>query len=136
MQRAFEAHLGPAIAKVGMPVAHPRILPVHNHLHGQGEDAGVIVIAEIAGMSADDYDRFTADMAAHGGDGSEHPAVSHIAAVSDAGLVAVDVWASEEEFGRFAQTELAPRAGDRLSEMQPRFARVHKHVPVKAPVKT
>jgi hypothetical protein len=111
MQRAFEAHLGPALEKVGVPPAHPRILPVHNHLHGRGDEAGVIVIAEIEGMSADDYDRLTADMAAHAGDGGAHPAVSHIAAVSDDGLVAIDVWASEEEFGRFAESELAPRAG-------------------------
>ncbi len=136
MQQAFEAHLGPALAQVGVPATAPRILPVHNHLHGQGEEAGVIVMVEIEGLSAADYDALTDDLSAHAGDGSGHPAVSHIAAITDDGFVAVDVWASEEAFGRFAQEELMPRAGERMGDAKPRFARVHKHVPVKAPVKS
>ena len=43
------------------------------------------------------------------------------------------MWGSEEEFGRFAEAELAPRAGDRLSEMKTRFAPVQNHVRVKSP---
>ncbi len=60
--------------------------------------------------------------------------IKHIAAIDEGSLVVVDVWGSEEEFGAFAEAEIAPRAGDRMGAMTTRFATVHKHVPVKAPV--
>ena len=103
-----------------------------NHIEGRGTEAGTIVIVEIASLSADDYDRITADLEAHSGDGG-HPSVSHVAGIGAGGLYVVDVWGSEEEFGRFAEAELAPRAGDRLSDMKARFARVRNHVRVKSP---
>jgi hypothetical protein len=134
MQRAFEQQLGPALKEANVPEVHPRILPVHNHLHGSGADAGVIVIVELEGMTAADYDGLAAEMPGLRGDGSRHPSVSHVAAIGEDGLVVVDVWASEEEFGKFAESEIAPRAGDSMGQMNTRFARVHKHVPVKAPV--
>jgi hypothetical protein len=85
-------------------------------------------------MTVADYDALTASMPAmHGGDGSGHPAVSHIAAITDTGLVAVDVWGSEEEFAKFGQEELAPRVGDKMAQMRPRFAKVHNRVAVKEP---
>jgi hypothetical protein len=56
-----------------------------------------------------------------------------VAGVGGGGLVIVDVWGSEEEFGRFAEAELARRAGDRLSETRTRFAPVRNHVQVKSP---
>jgi len=62
-----------------------------------------------------------------------HPGVSHVAGIGAGDLVVVDVWGSEGEFGRFAQAELAPRAGDRVSEMQTRFAQVRNHIQVKSP---
>lgn len=137
LQRAIEEHLGPAFKEVGVPQgAPPRLVPVHAHLHGGGETAGVLVIIEIAGMTTDDYDRMTADMGAHAGDGSNHPSVSHVAGAGEDGLVVVDVWGSEEEFGRFVQEQIAPRAGDRMSAIRSRAARVHKHVPVRAPVRS
>jgi hypothetical protein len=133
IQRFYEAQLGAALRQAGVPETEPRIVPVHNHLHGSGDDAAVIVMVELDGMTTADYDALTADMDAHAGDGGGHPAVSHIVAVTDDGLVAVDVWGSEEEFANFGQTELAPRVGDKMGNMKPRFATVHNHVPVKAP---
>lgn len=117
----------------GVPEAQPQIMPVHNRIEGRGSEAGVIVIAEVPGLSAEAYDRITADIEAHSGDGSHHPGVSHVAGISGDGLFVVDVWGSEEEFGAFAQAELAPRAGDRFSEMRTRFAKVRNHVQVKSP---
>ncbi len=133
MQQMFETRLGPALAEAGVPEAQPQIVPVHNHLHGAGEEAGVIVFIEIDGLTTADYDAMVADMSAHFDDGSGHPSVSHVAGTSETGIVVVDVWGSEEEFGRFAESEIAPRAGDKMGPVSPRFARVHKHVPVKAP---
>jgi hypothetical protein len=135
MQQAFEAQLGPALAKAGVPETQPQIVPVHNHLHGVGDEPGVIVFIRIDGMTTDDYDGMVADMDAHLAEGGGHPSVSHVAGASETGLVVVDVWGSEEEFGQFAESQIAPRAGDRMGAMTSRYARVHKHVPVKAPAK-
>jgi hypothetical protein len=135
MQAFYETTLAGHLQTAGVPEVQPQIVPVHNHLHGRGTEAGVIVIAEMPGLSADDYDRITADLAAHSGDGSDHPGMSHVAGVADRGLIVVDVWGSEEEFGAYAQAELAPRAGDRMSEMKTRFAPVRNHVQVKSPAK-
>jgi len=133
LRRFYEERLGAALQRAGVPETQPQVLPVHNHIHGSGSDGGVIVFIEIDGMTAAQYDGMTADMEAHAGDGGAHPAVSHVAVVSDDGLVVVDVWGSEAEFGSFAQSQIAPRAGDSMGQLQPRFARLHKHVPVKAP---
>jgi len=135
LQDFYENHLAGALKEAGVPEVQPQIMPVHNHLEGRGSTAGVIVIAEIPGLSAEDYDRITADLEAHSGDGSRHPGVSHVAGAHGAGLVVVDVWGSEEEFGAYAQAELAPRAGDRFAEMKTRFAKVRNHVQVKSPAK-
>jgi hypothetical protein len=134
MQRFFEAQLGAALQGAGVePSSPPRVLPVHNHLHGSGREEAVLVLVELDGMTAADYDALTASMSAHAGDGSGHPAVSHVAALTDTGLVAFDVWGSEEEFAKFGKEELAPRAGDMMAQMQPLFGRVHNRVVVKEP---
>lgn len=133
LQDFYENTLAGHLKTAGVPDVQPQIMPVHNHIEGRGTDAGTIVIVEIESLSADDYDRITADLEAHSGDGSRHPGVSHVAGIGANGLFVVDVWGSEEEFGRFAQAALAPRAGDRLAEMKTRFARVRNHVQVKSP---
>lgn len=133
LQTFFDEQLGAALKEAEVTTTEPRILPVHNHIHGSGMHPGVVMIAEIDGMTTDDYDRMTGEIDAHGGDGSGHPAVSHIAATDGDTLVVVDVWESEEAFGQFAESELAPRAGDSMDQMKPRFGEVHNHVPVKAP---
>ena len=133
LEAFFEAQLGPAFQQAEIPPTEPRILPVHNHIHGSGLHPGVLLIAEIDGMTTDDYDRMTGEIEGHGGDGSAHPSVSHIAATDGDTLVVVDVWESEEAFGQFADSELAPSAGDSMGEMSTKFGEVHNHVPVKTP---
>jgi hypothetical protein len=97
------------MAKTGVTAGEPRVFPVHNHIRqGSGTDAGVIVFIESEGFSPDDYDRVTAEMPAHAGDGSGHPAVSHVAAVSDDGMVFVDVWDSPESVGGFFEEQVNP----------------------------
>jgi hypothetical protein len=135
IDRFFEARLGAALQSAGVQPAPPRILPVHSHVHGSGSEEAVIVVVELDGMTTDDYDALTASMSAHVGDGSAHPAVSHVAAVTDTGLVAFDVWGSEEEFAKFGQEELAPRVGDKMAQMRPRFAKLHNRVVVKEPAR-
>jgi len=112
----------------GVPPMEPRILPVHNSSPGRGQHAGVLLLLETPGFGAKEYDEVVERMEAHGGDGTNHPAVSHAAAVGDDGLVVADVWESPEAFGRFAETELGPaaaEAGHDLSGVQPRVVPVH-----------
>ena len=92
---------------------------------GSGTDANVLVIWEADGFTPEGYDDLTSKMEAHGGDGSSHPGVSHIAAVSDDGMVFVDVWGSPEEIQRFLEEQIVPAAGGATPPGQPRFAQVH-----------
>jgi len=125
LNRFFEERLGAALAETGMD-AQPRIFPVHNHIaQGAGTDANVLVLWEADGFTPEAYDDVTSKMAAHGGDGSSHPGVSHVAGVTDEGMVFVDVWGSEEEIQRFLEEEIQPAAGGATPPGRPRFARVH-----------
>ena len=133
LQRFYEQVLGAALQKAGVPRTEPRILPLHNHLHGAGRDGSVIVVVEMEGMTTDDYDRLSGQMAAHAGDGSNHPAVSHVAAAGESGVVVVDVWPSLEQWQAFVEEQIAPLAGDRMGRVEPRVARLHNHVAVKQP---
>ena len=130
LERFAKERLGPVLAELGAPAGtEPRVFPVHNHIRqGSGTDAGVIVVIESDGFGPDDYDHVTAEMDAHAGDGSSHPAVSHIAAVSDDGMVFVDVWDSPESVGAFFEEQIGPATaatGTDLGEVEPRFVPVH-----------
>jgi hypothetical protein len=126
--------LGPAVVEEGLPQAMPRLLPVHNLiLRGAGREAGVIVLIEVDGLVPATYDELVGAMAAHAGDGSGHPAVSHVAAQTADGMVIVDVWDSPESFGRFVQEEIAPAAqAAGMPPLEPRFVPVHNHIAVPA----
>ncbi len=118
----------PAMQEIGVPPMEPRILPIYNHLKGSGDHAGVLLLIESPDFGPEDYERVTALMAAHEGDGSSHPSVSHAAAPANGGMVFVDVWDSAESFGRFAEGELgtaAQSAGVDPSGFQPRIVPVH-----------
>ena len=131
LDRFFESRLAGALQEAGVQQGQPRILPVHNTIvQGAGTEAGVLMIIESDGFTPDLYGRLTARMPAHSGDGSEHPAVSHVAAVTDeGGMVFVDVWDSPESFGRFAEEALAP-AGEGLDmpALEPRFSPIHNRL--------
>jgi hypothetical protein len=122
--------LGPALVEEGIPAVVPRLLPVHNMiLRGAGREPGVIVLLEVEGLGHESYDGLVAAMDAHAGDGSGHPAVSHVAARTAEGMVIVDVWDSPESFGRFAEEQIAPAAqSSGMPPLEPRFVPVHNHI--------
>jgi hypothetical protein len=130
LNRFVTEQVGPAMQQVGAPQAEPRVLPVHNLIRqGAGTNPGVILIIDSDGFTPDDYDGVTGKMEAHRGDGSNHPAVSHVAALTDNGMVFVDVWDSPESFGRFAEEQLGPAAaGVSIPPMEPRFVPLHKRI--------
>jgi len=129
LNRFFEERLGAALAQAGIETAPPRIMRVHNLIRqGAGTVPGVLMIWEADGFTPEAYDAITSNMAAHVGDGSGHPAVSHVAATTESGMVFADIWDSPESMGRFLKTEVGPAAGGRLPEVEPRFARVHNRM--------
>ena len=129
LNRFFAERLGAALAQAGAADHQPRIMPVHNLIRqGAGTDAGVLLVWEAESFSPEEYDALTANMSAHSGDGSTHPAVSHVAATTDGGMVFSDVWDSPESAGKFVESEIAPAAGGNLPDGAPRFARVHNRM--------
>ena len=100
--------LGAALAEAGLVTAAPRISPVHKLLFGTGKEPNVIVLLHASGVSADDYDELVARLPSYAGSGENHPAVLHIAAIEEDGLLTVGLWDSEEAYKEFAQRELFP----------------------------
>jgi hypothetical protein len=127
--RFFREQAGPVLQEMGVPQMQPRFFRVHNLVErGRGERAGVIMIAEVDGLGPDDYDAMISKMDAHADGGAAHPAVMHVAGVGEGGMTFVDVWDSPESFGRFAESEIGPAAGDALAGLQPRFVPIHNRL--------
>jgi len=79
------------------------------------------------------YDDVTSRMPAHEGDGSGHPAVTHIAALTDDGMVFVDVWDSPESAQSFFESQLAPAAdGVDMGPIEPKVVPVHNSFAAKS----
>lgn len=137
LDRFFAERVGPAMAAAGLPAIEPRVLEVHNIIpQGAGATANVVLIADAPGFTTDVYDRATALIPAHHGDGSAHPAVSHVAAIADDGLVFVDVWDSPESFGAFAEEQIAPAAAQvEMPSFTPRFLPIHNHIRGRVPAR-
>jgi hypothetical protein len=122
--------IGPAMAQAGVQSQpQTRVHPVHNHIEqGSGQQGNVIVLVESSGFGPEHYDAVTSEMDSHAGDGSGHPAVSHIAAITDDGMVFVDIWDSGESAGKFVEEQVGPAAasqGHDLSGSETRVVPVH-----------
>ena len=135
-----EQRLRPALEESGLAAkgGPPTIRPVHNHLNGKGREAGVILLIDIDGFTPEMYDKMTAGMDIHEGDGSNHPAVWHAAALDESGnLVVADVWESAEAFGKFAEEVIGPAGAEAgLPQFEPRLIPVHNHMRGRAAART
>ena len=129
LDRFFQDQIGPAMQQAGVESpAPPRIHPVHNHFQGSGQQGNVILMIESPGFGPEHYDEVTANMGAHQADGNGHPAVSHVAAVTDDGMVFVDIWDSGDSAQKFFEEEVGPAAasaGHDLSDSKTRVVPVH-----------
>jgi heme-degrading monooxygenase HmoA len=97
------------------------------HVAGKTDD-GILIVD--VWESKEKLDTFfeKAGPALHAGDGSQHPVVTHVAAVdSDGSMFIMDIWESPEAFGAFAQAEILPAAEEGM-EISPRFVPVHNVV--------
>jgi heme-degrading monooxygenase HmoA len=117
--------LGQALEESDIEAGKPTIHKLHNMIpQGAGSGDNVLVMIETE-MTTDDYDEVSSSLPAHAGDGSDHPVVAHIAAVSDDGkLYVFDIWESAEAFGAFAERDLAQHA-EKMGEVSPTFVPVH-----------
>jgi hypothetical protein len=109
LESFFDTRLGPAIAELGLSQPDPRTAPVHNHRPGTAGEGNVLILIEAPGMTTDDYDAMAGSMPSHAEDAAQ-PWHIHVAAADDEGVVVADMWASPDEFGRFAQEEIMPAA--------------------------
>jgi heme-degrading monooxygenase HmoA len=107
-----------------------RVLPVHNLVEqGAGTRAGVILVVDIPGWGLQQYDAMVARADAHRDGGRNHPAVSHAAAVTDGGMLVVDVWESPAAFERFFAEQIAPGAAAAdLPAIEPRVIPAHNRL--------
>jgi hypothetical protein len=114
-----------ALEAAGVEAGEPTVLPVHAMIpQGGGSNAATIVVLAVEGLGTETYDAMASTMDAHTGRNEDHPAVSHVAAATDTGMVVVDVWESPEAFGRFAETQIGPAgaaAGVDPAAIQTRF---------------
>ena len=125
LDKFFHDRLGPALQEVGVDAPQPRIHPVHDITPGTGTEAGVIAIIDVPGFGVDTYDQMRSTMPAHQPNGPGHPAVSHIAATTDDGILVVDVWESPAAFGKFAEEQVGPAgAAAGIGPLEPRFVPV------------
>ncbi len=119
-----------AAAGAPAPPGPPRMLQVHNHFQGAGDHAGVLMIADVDGMTPDMYDSMTGAMEVHLPHGPDHPAVHHIAAIEENGnVIVIDIWPSAEAFGDFARELIAPAGEDAgMAPFEPRFVPIHNRL--------
>lgn len=129
LNQFFQERLGPAIGRVGLAEAYPKVRPVHAIIpQGHGTEANVIMMVDVD-AGPDVYDEMVAQMEAHANGGADHPCTSHVAAVSEDGTMhIVDLWESPEAFDAFAQAEIAPAAAGRMGEIKPRFMPVYNRI--------
>lgn len=125
-----ETRLLPAVREAGLPEAEPQMRPVHNRLRGKSSDANVLVVVELPGARAEDYDRLAEEMPDEHTDGN-HPAHEHVAAAGQDAVVVVDLWPSKGAFEEFVGGRVGPageRIGADMSAMKVRTARVHNRI--------
>ncbi|HXY86316.1 MAG TPA: hypothetical protein VEH52_12620 [Gaiellaceae bacterium] len=91
---------------------------------------GIIVVMELPGATPADYDRVNEVMGIHGDDNAPEGLISHIAGVTDDGMLIVDVWDSEESFDRFFADERVGKAIEEtgVQPREPRLVPVHNMI--------
>ena len=138
LDRFYEERLGAALEQSGVAesAGRPRRMQVHNMLAGKPQDAGVAMMIDVPDLRTDGYDKMASSMPAHTGDTSQGPWVTHTAAVTeDGGIFVLDLWESPEAFGKFAEEQIGPVAGEvGLGPIEPRILPLHNRIRGKAAV--
>jgi len=89
----------------------------------------VMMIAEVPGATTELYDRVNEEMGIRSSADLPEGALSHVAGATEEGLLAVDVWESPEQLGRFVETRLAPAAQKvGMPSFTPRVLPLHNRI--------
>ncbi len=84
----------------------------------------IVASFNIPGMTADQYDRVAQELEAKGAEAPEGR-IFHVAAPTDTGWLVVDVWESEEHFGRFGETLIPVLMAAGVTPAPPEIHPVH-----------
>ncbi len=84
----------------------------------------IVAAFNIPGMTADQYDRVLQELEAKDA-GAPEGRIFHVAAPTDTGWLVVDVWESEEHFGRFGETLIPVLMAAGVTPAQPEIHPVH-----------
>jgi hypothetical protein len=89
----------------------------------------VLMVLEVPGGTVKQYERANELMGITGDDDAPDGLVSHVAAVTEAGIVIADVWESEVALETFFEERAgAALAEAGMPEAKPHVARVHNHI--------
>jgi|1186.fasta_scaffold769571_1 hypothetical protein len=72
----------------------------------------VLMLLDMPGATTEQYDQLNEAMGIHGDEDAPEGLIHHVVGSDENGLTIVDVWESEEAFGRFAEERLRPAVED------------------------
>lgn len=88
----------------------------------------LVMTFNIPGMTADQYDRVIEGLEAAGAEAPDGR-LYHVAAATETGWMVVDVWESEEQFGRFGETLIPVLQAAGVTPADPVVRPVHNTIP-------
>ncbi len=90
----------------------------------------VLMVLEIPGMTEEQYNATNDHMGIRGDEDAPDGLISHHAGKTDGGIIAVDVWESEEKLNRFAHDQLmAALQASGVEPRQPTLMPIHNMIP-------
>jgi heme-degrading monooxygenase HmoA len=90
----------------------------------------VIMTLEVPGGTVEQYERTNEILGIHGDADAPDGLVSHVAGVTDDGMLVVDVWDSEESLNRFFEERLGAALQESgIPPVEPQITKVHDIIP-------
>ena len=90
----------------------------------------VAYVMEFSGATPDQYDQIVQKMGLTPGGPTPPGAIFHWAAVTDNGMLVVDVWENEEVFNKFSEEQIGPYSREAGITAPPKVTmhQVHNHL--------
>lgn len=90
-------------------------------------DKAIVVVFDVPGMTAEQYDRVIKDLEATG-EGRPKGRLYHVASPKPGGWFVVDVWESPELLDRFAKILMPILQAAGVTPPQPQISRMHNSI--------
>jgi hypothetical protein len=87
----------------------------------------LVAIFDVPGMTAEQYDQTVRELE-KAGLGNPDGRLYHVAASKDGGWFVVDVWESEEKFGKFGESLMPILQGAGVPPAEPKIYPVHNTI--------